>query len=659
MVDIIGNTIMVESGGDPFARNPRSSAGGLGQFIDSTWLATVKKHRPDIAEGKTDAQILQLKFNPALSREMTAAYASDNQGYLKARGIEPNAGNTYLAHFAGPQGAAALHGNPEAPVESILSRDAIAANPFLRGKTGQDVIDWAARKGNGQPSNAASTMASSLRQRFGTKTEGGSSNAPIAGGEGTTVMAGGAGMDRLKGALSGKGYDPSQIAAYSNLTKTGQNIAGKAQNWQEALLGIGTAGVGGYLEGKEGEKKKEFDAALMGAVAGAQNPLEVGKVLMQSPDEKIRAAGLELLAKNVGQAPQSRTIDGPYGQKIQQDYIDGQWVTAGGAQTGTPSFAPQQPATQPQRPIQPAEVVQPPAERTQPSAAPTPSSPPEQTVTMAGLAQAGPSLGGVNTAAKADMLPIGGAQPAPEAPEFRIGPAVPKSPEGYVHKLAPNGAGYLYGQDGQPVFETKTEAEERAKLVISNEGDAQSRSKASQGFSNMLGELKMAPQQYGKHAFERAIGPWSASTVQTEDEKGGFWGSGLSMNSVGQGIARANAELDAAFQGGAAPTEVRDSVETKLLNLATLAKPFVRKPGEGAWTDADQANLEKIVGKASRAKTVDEYNRRVEEAERVLQKAFSVKIPKVEAAPKTANAPKTAEEDVTGWEAYRKQYLGY
>lgn len=251
------------------------------------------------------------------------------------------------------------------------------------------------------------------------------------------------------------------------------------------------------------------------------------------------------------------------------------------------------------------------------------------------------------------------AAPQPEAPQFRIGPAVPKPPEGFVHKLAPNGSGYLYDQAGQPVFENKTQAEERAKVEVGNAADVENRAKAANGFSAMLGELAMAPQQYGKIAFERAVGPWSASTPATEKDQGGLWGSGLSVDKVGQMVARGKAELGQFRDGGASPTEVRDSVETKLLNLATLAKPFVRKPGEGAWTDADQANLERIVGKASRAKDVDEYNRRLEEAERVLSKAFSVKIPKVEAAPRTANAPMTAEEETSPWEAYRKQYFGY
>src|SRR5688572_18381619 len=254
---IADKIIGIESGGDRYARNPRSSAAGAGQFIASTWLATVKKHRPDVAAGKTDAQLLQLRFDPDLSREMTDAYAADNNAFLKARGISPTEGNTYLAHFAGPQGAAALHANPAASVEATLGRGAIAANPFLRGKTGQDVIDWAHRKA-GQASPAASTMAEGLRRRFAPKTEGG----VVSGGDGATAMAGGSGMDRLKGALGGRTYDPTRIEAAGGLIKTGQDVAGKANNWQTALAGIATAGVGNYLQHGEQQKKAGFDQAF-------------------------------------------------------------------------------------------------------------------------------------------------------------------------------------------------------------------------------------------------------------------------------------------------------------------------------------------------------------------------------------------------------------
>lgn len=158
---IIGN----ESGGNAYAQNPNSSAGGLGQFIDSTWLSMLQKHRPDLVEGKSPQELLALKSDPALSREMTDAYAADNQAILSKNGAPVTPGSTYLAHFAGPQGAVSvLNSDPNAPVSAILGDAAVKANPFLRGMTAGDLRAWADRKmggGNEAPQAAQPTQVAS------------------------------------------------------------------------------------------------------------------------------------------------------------------------------------------------------------------------------------------------------------------------------------------------------------------------------------------------------------------------------------------------------------------------------------------------------------------------------------------------------------------
>jgi hypothetical protein len=147
---ILDRIISAESGGDPNARNPRSSAAGLGQFIDATWLDMLSRHRPDIKGSKEE--LLALKSDPALSRAMTEVYAADNGAVLSQAGLPVNPGSTYLAHFAGPQGAVKLlQADPNAPVQAILGASAVAANPFLRDMTAGDVRAWADRKMGGAP----------------------------------------------------------------------------------------------------------------------------------------------------------------------------------------------------------------------------------------------------------------------------------------------------------------------------------------------------------------------------------------------------------------------------------------------------------------------------------------------------------------------------
>lgn len=146
---LIDSIIGAESGGNPNAVNPRSSASGLGQFIDSTWLATIRSARPDLAE-KSDQELLALKTDPQLSREMTQAYAGQNQAILSKNGLPVTDGNTYLAHFAGPGGAVkVLQADPSSPVGSILGDAVVRANPFLAKMTAGDLQAWASRKVGG------------------------------------------------------------------------------------------------------------------------------------------------------------------------------------------------------------------------------------------------------------------------------------------------------------------------------------------------------------------------------------------------------------------------------------------------------------------------------------------------------------------------------
>lgn len=143
----VDQIIGAESGGNPYATNPRSSATGAGQFIESTWLDLLSRTRPDLVEGKSRDEILALRNDPTLSREMVGALADENGQKLGAAGLPVNPGTQYLAHFAGPAGAIkVLQSDPGAPVGDLLGAKVVAANPFLARMTAGDLAAWAGRK---------------------------------------------------------------------------------------------------------------------------------------------------------------------------------------------------------------------------------------------------------------------------------------------------------------------------------------------------------------------------------------------------------------------------------------------------------------------------------------------------------------------------------
>ncbi|HEY4345864.1 MAG TPA: transglycosylase SLT domain-containing protein [Parvibaculum sp.] len=154
-------TAMRESSLDCSAKSSTSSACGLFQFTQQTWLGTMKKNGGDLGLGQyADAisqdskgryvvadpaarqAILALRNDPTTSALMAGAYTSDSQQALEGKlGRSVSGGELYIAHFLGAGGASKLISSAEDAPNAradVLFPDAAAANrSIFYGRDGQ------------------------------------------------------------------------------------------------------------------------------------------------------------------------------------------------------------------------------------------------------------------------------------------------------------------------------------------------------------------------------------------------------------------------------------------------------------------------------------------------------------------------------------------
>lgn len=99
-----------ESNFNPDIKAKTSSATGLYQFINSTWLNVIESYGDKYGidtEGKTDKEILELRKDPEIAANMAAEFAGENERYLNNNwGGDVGSTELYLAHFLGAPNAA-------------------------------------------------------------------------------------------------------------------------------------------------------------------------------------------------------------------------------------------------------------------------------------------------------------------------------------------------------------------------------------------------------------------------------------------------------------------------------------------------------------------------------------------------------------------------
>lgn len=150
----------VESAMNPQARAATSSATGLYQFIESTWLDTMKRHGARFGLGHVADQIavtasgsayvpddarreaiLSLRSDPQVASLMAAGLAEDNRAHLMPiLGRQPSHGELYLAHFLGAGGAgrflSELQADPGQNAAALFARPAAANRAIFYGPDG-------------------------------------------------------------------------------------------------------------------------------------------------------------------------------------------------------------------------------------------------------------------------------------------------------------------------------------------------------------------------------------------------------------------------------------------------------------------------------------------------------------------------------------------
>jgi hypothetical protein len=189
--DFLLKTAQRESALDPNAKARTSSATGLFQFIEQTWLSTLKstgsRHglqaysdaiqpgdsgRLTVSDPAMRDQILALRKDPKVSAVMAGEFTQKNRDQLaSAIGRTPTAGDLYAAHVLGARGATDLIRTVAATPTRIAAQDfpeAAAANRGIfydksgQARTAQEVYGMlaASHAGSATTATASAPVAS-------------------------------------------------------------------------------------------------------------------------------------------------------------------------------------------------------------------------------------------------------------------------------------------------------------------------------------------------------------------------------------------------------------------------------------------------------------------------------------------------------------------
>ncbi|WP_291842257.1 hypothetical protein [Maricaulis sp.] len=190
------DTAARESNFDVRAQARTSSAAGMFQFIEQTWLGVLARRGADhgyeaasqaisqdangrftVSDPAQRQQILDLRFDAVASARMAGELAAENNAVIESRiGRPASSGELYAAHFLGAGGAAELinaaQDNPDQRADTLFPAAARANRPIFfeggRPRSAAEVLAVLTHEGNGhERTNTRRLAAAAAVQEVG------------------------------------------------------------------------------------------------------------------------------------------------------------------------------------------------------------------------------------------------------------------------------------------------------------------------------------------------------------------------------------------------------------------------------------------------------------------------------------------------------------